>query len=170
MTTGSRFSLAAILIGLTFGLLSVVSASDGSGQVMFDNSQIVSEAGHYKDFDEILSLRLRMNERNEVQLLNKCVVRGVWENSRIIPVGTRLYYEVLDHSGNVVAKGFRKDPRSMHGGKNVDFLLTAPYNMDCASVNLYVVDYENGGRGGYSRDYALLGTFDIRQTQTARLD
>jgi hypothetical protein len=170
MTTVSRLSLAAILTVLLFGQPTYASASDQSGAAVRELDSAAETASELKSFDEIVSLRLRINTHNEVSLLAKSVVAGRWDDTRRIPVGTRLYYEVIDYSGNVVAKGFRKDPRSLYAGRSVDFLLTAPYNEECASVNLYVVDYENGGRGGYSRNYALLGTFDIRGHRTASLD
>lgn len=170
MTTVSRLFLAAILSVLWIGQPASVSASDRSGSEGYSLNSASDVTPAEKSFGEIVSLRLRINSQNEISLLKKSVVEGRWDDTRRVPVGTRLYYEVLDHSGNVVAKGFRKDPRSIHSGRVVDFLLTAPYNEECASVNLYVVDYENGGRGGYSRDYALLGTFDIRGRHTASVD
>jgi hypothetical protein len=169
MITGSKLSLAAILLSFALGLTSIVAATPQSGEIVFDNSEVVPAQPQVRSFNEIVSLRLRINARDEVKLLAKRIVSGAWDDTRRIPVGTRFYYEVVDNSGNVVAKGFRRDPRGM-SGRNVDFLLTAPYNLDCAYVNLYEVNYENGGRDGYSRDYSLLGTFDIRQKQTARLN
>ena len=172
MTIVSRLSLAAILLSSVIGLPALMTASSGSGEPSFVPNGIARQSDtQSKPFEEIVSLRLLINSRNEVKLLNECVVSSKWEDNRVIPVGKRFYYEVVDHSGNVVAKGFRKDPRGLGGSNNMAFMLNTPYNVDCAYVNLYFVDYENGGRDGYSRNYELLGSFDVRRTQaTARLN
>jgi len=118
-------------------------------------------------YDGIVSLRLRINTNGKITILGKTVVDGRWQDNRNIPVGPRLYYEVVDESGAVIARGFRRDPRNMHSGRFEDFLLTTPYKDNAASVNIYIMDYENGGRGSYSRDFALLASVDIRRQLTA---
>jgi hypothetical protein len=122
---------------------------------------------HAPIYDGIVSLRLRIDDSGKITVLDKSVVAGRWQDNRIIPVGQRLYYEVIDDYGAVIARGFRRDPRNMHAGRFENFILTAPYKDNAACVNIYLMGYENGGSGGYSRDFALLASVDVRRQMTA---
>jgi hypothetical protein len=168
MVSSSTCSLLAaasiILMAAPIGV-SAFSQSEAPAQASSDSAQVSGNADRAST--SIVYLRLRINVDGKVTLLAKDVVDGRWQDNRNVPVGPRLYYEVLDNSGNVIASGFRRDPRYLHASRYEDFLLTAPYTANSASFNVYMVDYENGGRGGYSRDYSLLASVDVRQMMTA---
>ena len=163
---GLRLSLAAVSIIL---LIAPPCISSASNERVALGVSSVNETVKTEGFSSIVSLRLKMNDRAKVTLLDKSIVDCQWLDNRSVPVGPRLYYEVLDASGNVVAKGFRKDPRLMKSGNGAVFLLTTPYTSECTSINLYYVDYESGGKGGYSREYALLASFDLRHPEVAAI-
>lgn len=136
-----------------------------------DVSSPVSAAGEEAAApDEIIALRLKLSN-GKASMISMNVVPGVWNDSRIIRVGTRLYYEVLDSTGNILAKGFRNDPSGLNYGRDITFLLSAPYMDGCSTLRLYKVDYENAGRDEYARHYMLLGSFDIKPpVSTAMMD
>jgi hypothetical protein len=157
--------LAALVLTLSMptGLRAFAECTSESGAPSAEKSE-VSQA---PDFDGIVSLKLRINNDGKITILDKSVVSGRWQDNRNIPVGPCLYYEVIDESGNVISRGFRRDPRNMHSSRYEDFLLTTPYKLGATSVNIYIMDYENGGRGGYARDFSLLASVDIRGQMTA---
>jgi hypothetical protein len=120
-----------------------------------------------EDASGIISMRLRIDGRGQITVLDSGVIDGRWEDSRTIPVGRRLYYEVLDKNGTVITRGYKRDPRGMLNTKSTDFFMTAPYYANAACVTIYLVDYENGGKSGYARDYSLLASVDIDAKATA---
>ena len=163
----SKFNLLIVAsVALMMAPLSVGAISPNADVQRGSGASNVSEV---KAPTGIVSLRMRINSDGRITLLSKDIVEGRWQDNRNIPVGPRLYYEVVDRNGTVIAKGFRRDPRYMHDSRYEDFLLTTPYTADSVSVNVYMVDYENGGRGGYSRDFSLLASVDVRQTVTASI-
>ncbi|MFA5257119.1 MAG: hypothetical protein WC360_03125 [Opitutales bacterium] len=110
----------------------------------------------------IACLHLRLDSANKVELIDASITAGVWSDNRPAPIGPRLFFAVLDSSGSVLFSGYRKDPRDMNSsGRRADLLLSVPYTMDVATVELYSVGYESGGANEYSRNFKLLGSFDI---------
>jgi len=122
-----------------------------------------SQVGTAPVLTGMVSLKLRIDTHNSIQLLDQVYLSGTWTDKRIAPMGTRLYYEVVDVTGRVVSQGYRKDPRDMIKHRSVEFLLNAPCTADSSRINLYLVDYESSGRDGYSRDYRLVGSFPVNE-------
>lgn len=161
----STFAALVIILFLPTDVHAFTQCSIGEGPS--DLSAAVLNKSASVNYDGIVSLRLRINSNGKVDVLGKGVVDGRWQDNRNIPVGPKLYYEVIDESGSVIARGYRRDPRNMHAGRVEDFLLTTPYRETAASVNIYIMDYENGGKGDYSRDFTLLASVDIRRQMMA---
>lgn len=120
-----------------------------------------TETGSAPVLTGIVSLKLRIDTKSEMSLLDQSFVSGSWTDRRVPPMGTRLYYEVVDASGTVVSRGYRKDPRDLNRQRAVEFLLNAPCTADAAQINVYLVNYEGQGKDGYSRDYRLLGSYPL---------
>jgi hypothetical protein len=115
------------------------------------------------EYAGIVSFRLRIDSAGGVSLISRDLVPGSWAETRVTAMGSRLYYEVVDDAGTVIACGYRKDPRDMARNRSVEFLLNAPWSLEARSLNLYFVGYESSGRDGYSRDFRLLASFPVSE-------
>jgi hypothetical protein len=114
--------------------------------------------------DRMAYLRLQIDAHDNVTLLDRQTIDAQWK-PRDVPDGTRLYYEVLDGSGSVLACGLRQDPRDamrINGRQPVNFILTVPHNDAADKVVLYSMGYELGGRANYEHSLRPIATIRVR--------
>lgn len=164
-SNGKTKGFATSLLSLLFAIsLSPACVQQAEGVVI---SPMVEDRGHLTQQEQVneqglACLRLRIDQRDRVSLIETIIVGGRWQDNRTIPVGPKLFYNVKDSSGATIASGYRKDPRGMHvQSKTVDFMLSVPYTPDTSTVELYSVGYEDSGKDEYVRNYILLGSFEI---------
>jgi hypothetical protein len=111
--------------------------------------------------DGIQCLRLFIDRDDSVRVIERYTSDGVWRDNRTVPVGKRLFFEVLDTSGVVVARGYRIDPRAFRPDNRGEFLLTIPYAANVAELHLYMVVYERGGTEDYSRTFRHIASIPL---------
>lgn len=111
---------------------------------------------------QLLSLRIRIDHEGNMQVLDRIMSSGVWNDDRGEPLGDKFFFAVKDGEGKLLASGYRKDPRGLNiVGKRVVFLLTVPYDESTKVVEIYKVSYEDGGSDAYVRNYNLMASFDV---------
>ncbi len=153
------------------GTLVLAASAMGSGLFLDRGDQRQSEVAVRRVLEEQKSqlgnlayLRLQFDSKNQVRLLDQRVVDGQWKE-RDVGLGARLYYEVLDGEGTVIARGVRRDPRDDVRSSErtpVNFILAMPRAENAAQVVIYSVDYEPAGQRDYERGLRPLAVLDVK--------
>jgi len=163
-------NLIAVTLIVSLGFPSM-ALSNGFGSVKTEdaaNTTHASKSSSDKVEQGIACLRVRIDAAGNVDLVERMITGGIWQDHRSVPVGPRFFFAVVDSSGEVLASGYRRDPRHMNSmSQKSEFLLTVPYDTNVAKVELYSVSYESGGKDAYSRCYTLLASFDMEKAHVA---
>ncbi|GEM_PF-5280239 len=163
MTFGGKRAFAVWALAIVTVTPFSAFAADGADAVPAAQSPSGARMETPAEYAGIVSFRMRIDSTGTVNLISRDLVSCNWTDTRVPAMGSRLYYEVVDDAGTVIACGYRKDPRDMARNRSVEFLLNAPWTLEARSLNLYYVGYESSGRDGYSRDFRLLASFPVSE-------